>query len=91
LKYRITLHSGFHAPDDAIELLWSHLEQLRHDVRFMKIGPELRATWGELPTSYEVREGRSEEGRLLVLDLIREVCERTEDCKSDWFAVAPLD
>jgi hypothetical protein len=91
LKYRITPHSGFHAPADAIDALWAQLEGKRGgDIRFSKIGPEIRATWGETLASYEAREERSEAGRLAVLKAVRKVCEGADGLNVDWYAISPM-
>jgi hypothetical protein len=90
VKFRITLHSGFKPPDDALELLWRRIGAGRDGVRFTQLANEIRATWGEdAPISMESGE-REEIGRREVLDIVREACERGPDLESDWFAVSAL-
>jgi hypothetical protein len=71
-------------------LLWPRLDANGDDVRFAKVGAEIRATWGEdAPISME-RDEREEIGRRAVLDIVRGVCERVPELESDWFAVSTL-
>jgi hypothetical protein len=88
--FRITLHSGFAAPADALDLLWQRLDSKRDDARFARVGAEIRATWGEdAPISME-RDEREEIGRRAVLDIVCDVCTRAPELRSDWFAVSTL-
>jgi hypothetical protein len=96
VTFRITLHSGFAAPADALELLWQQLggsqDDVRFDddIRFAKVDPEIRATWSEdAPSSLE-RYEREEIGRRAVLNIVYEVCAGAPGLESDWFAVSPL-
>jgi len=90
VTFRITLHSGFAAPADALELLWQQLDGSQDDVRFEKVDPEIRATWKEdAPSSLE-RYEREEIGRRAVLDIVCEVCAGAPELESDWFAVSIL-
>jgi hypothetical protein len=93
VTFKITHHSGFAAPADALDLLWLRLECNRDDVRngddvrFAKVDAELRATWkADAPLSME-RPEREEFGRRAVLSILCEVCERAPELKSDWYAV----
>ncbi len=93
MTFRITHHSGFAAPADALDLLWLHLDCDRDDVRnrdgvrFAKVDAELRATWREdAPLSME-RPEREEFGRRAVLSILCEVCEHAPELESDWYAV----
>ena len=43
----------------------------------------------DAPISME-RDEREEIGRRAVLDIVRSVCERAPELKSDWFAVSTL-
>jgi len=89
VKFRITVHSGFDAPADALELLWQRLGPRREETRFAKGGAEITATWGEdAPVSME-RAERAVIGRRAVLDIVREICERSPELQSDWFAIGP--
>jgi hypothetical protein len=96
VTFRITFHSGFAAPADALELLWQQLDgnqddfRFDDDVRFAKVDPEIRATWkDDAPSSLE-RYEREEIGRRAVLDIVCEVCAGAPGLESDWFAVSPL-
>lgn len=96
MTFRITLHSGFAAPADALALLWQQLDRSQDDVRFdegirfAKVDPEIRATWREdAPSSLE-RYEREEIGRRAVLDVVCEVCAGAPELESDWFAVSML-
>ncbi|HYM55261.1 MAG TPA: hypothetical protein VES97_07850 [Solirubrobacteraceae bacterium] len=89
MEFRITLHSGRAAPAHALDLLWERLDD-GDDVRFAKVGPEIRVTWRvDAPTSME-RDEREGIGRRAVLDIVYEICERTPELESDWFAVSAL-
>jgi len=89
MNFRITRHSGFGAPADALSLLLKHLEA-HGGARFVKVGAEIRVTLkGDMRISME-RDERDEIGRSAVLDIVREVCEGTPELKSDWFAVSVL-
>jgi hypothetical protein len=87
MTFKITHHSGFAAPADALDLLWLRLGCNRDDVQFAKVDAELRATWrADAPLSME-RPEREEFGRRAVLSILCEVCEGAPELKSDWFAV----
>jgi hypothetical protein len=87
VQFRISPHSGFGAPDDAVELLWQRLGVRRDEVSFAKIGSDITARTGEDAPVSMTSDERSEIGRRAVLDAIREVCEGAPDLESDWFAV----
>lgn len=88
MKFRITCHSGFEPPADALELLWQQLGADRDDVSFTKAGTEIRATVGEDAPVSMTRDERAEIGRRAVLDVVLGVCEQAPELKSDWFAVS---
>jgi len=91
VDFRITPHSGFDAPQDALERLLGELPASRGGVRFAKRGAEIKASWlEEVPVSME-RDEREEIGRRVVLDLVRAACERTPQLEFDWFAISALD
>jgi hypothetical protein len=88
VEFRITRHSGYPAPADALELLWQRLGASRDDTRFAKGDAEIRATWGQdAPVSME-RDEREEIGRLAVLEIVRDACEQAPGLRTDWFAVS---
>ena len=75
-------------PANAMDLLWQRLDASRDETSFTKVGAEIRATWGEdAPVSME-RDERDELGRRAVLDIVIDVCERSPELNSDWFAVS---
>ena len=88
MRFSITLHSGYGAPADALERLFERLGRRHEDARFKLSSDEIRVTLADdLPISMESDE-RAERGRAVVLEILREVCERSSDLKLDWFAVA---
>jgi len=88
VKFSISVHSGFGAPSDALDLLWARLQQSRREARFTRATSDIRVTWdADAPVSME-RDEREEVGRLAVLDILQEVCERAPELKLDWFAVS---
>jgi len=88
VKFRITVHSGFGAPANALELLFERVGSRRDETRFAMSPGEIRASWGEdAPVSME-RSEREEIGRLAVLEILQRVCERAPELDYDWFAVS---
>ena len=87
MKFRITRHSGWAAPDDALDRLWERLGARREEVSFTKGREEITATWGtDDPSSIE-RDEREEAARIAIVEILRDVCEQSPELKSDWFAV----
>ena len=90
VEFRITHHSGSSAPDDALDLLWQQLDERHGNVRFAKLGAEIRAALrDDTPVSMESDE-REEIGRRAVLNIVRGVCDSAPQLKLDWFAVSAL-
>jgi hypothetical protein len=90
VRFKISRHSGFSAPADAVDLLWQQLGAKRDEASFARVGSEIRAEWGaDTPVSLE-RDEREEHGRRVVLEIVRDVCERTPGLKTDWFAISPF-
>jgi hypothetical protein len=90
VRFRISRHSGYSPPGDAIEQLWQQLGAKRDEASFAKVGNEIRAEWGpDAPISID-RDAREESGRRVVFGIVRDVCERTPGLNSDWYAVSPL-
>jgi len=88
VEFRISLHSGFAAPANALELLSEQLGASRDGARFATTGTEIRASLTEDgPVSME-RDEREDIGRRAVLEIVREVCERAPVLEPDWFAVS---
>ena len=90
MKFTITRHSGYGAPADALELLWQRLESNRGGVSFTKVGPQLRAEVKKGAPGWMERSVRQEVDRLVVLNVVREVCEEAPELKFDWYAVGVL-
>lgn len=88
MQFRITPHSGYTPPADALETLWQRLGTRRDEVSFAKIGSEITARTGDEAPVSMTRDERVEIGRRAVLDAVRDVCEGAADLKSDWFAVS---
>jgi hypothetical protein len=88
VRFRITVHSGFNAPDDALDMLAERLGRSREEARFQRRSTDIVAMWGDdVPVSMESDE-REELGRLAVLGILEEVCESSPDLRLDWFAVS---
>lgn len=88
MQFRITPHSTYAPPDDALDLLWQRLGASREEVSFAKVGPEIRATTDEDAPVAMTRDERAEIGRRAVLAVLRDVCEAAPELRSDWFAVS---
>jgi hypothetical protein len=88
VQFRITPHSGFAPPADALDLLLERLGARRDEVSFAKVGSEIRATTGEDAPVSMTRDERMEIGRRVVLNVVRDVCETVPELRSDWFAVS---
>jgi hypothetical protein len=89
VRFRIAPHSGENAPPDAIDRLAAQLGSSVDDAFFTQVGKEILATWGEdAPVAME-RDEREELGRLALLEIIADTCERWPELRVDWYAVAP--
>jgi hypothetical protein len=88
VKFRITIHSGFAAPRNALDLLSQRLGAGSGGARFTPGVSEIKATLDEDPPVSMESDEREQIGRLAVLEIVREVCERSPDLKLDWFAVS---
>jgi hypothetical protein len=88
VEFRITLHSGFAPPADAIDLLWQRLGADYDEVSFAKVGGEIWATLLEDPPSSMNWDERAEICRLVVSDIVHRVCEQAVELEWDWFAVS---
>jgi hypothetical protein len=89
VQFRITHHSGFAAPADALDLLSARVGAQHQGVSFAQVGRVIRVTTSEEPTVSTTRDERIEIGRRAVLAVVREVCDGSPELKSDWFAVSP--
>jgi hypothetical protein len=90
VKFRISRHSGFGAPANAIDLLSERLGPKREEVSFARAGAEIRATWGEAAPFARAEEESVEVGRRVVLEAVNGVCNGDPELRSDWFAVSAL-
>lgn len=89
MDFRITRHSGFAAPDDALDLLWERLGSgPEEEAVFTRGRSDIRARWAvDAPVAME-RYEREELGRAAILEIVRRVCEQAADLKADWYAVS---
>ena len=90
MTFRITRHSGYAAPRDALELLLRRLGARHDEVSFAMVGPEIRARWGDDTGDSTTREIMAEMGRWAVFEIVRDICERSPELQTDWFAVSHL-
>jgi hypothetical protein len=88
VNFRITVHSGWAAPDDALDLLWARLGPRHEEVPFAKGRSDIRTEWGKDMASSTERHEVEELGRVAILDIVRGVCEDAPELRSDWFAVS---
>ncbi|HMD52391.1 MAG TPA: hypothetical protein VKG62_06720 [Solirubrobacteraceae bacterium] len=88
MKFRITRHAGYAAPEDALELLSQRLGPRRNQVSFNMVGTEIRARWMDETWDSRTVEERAEIGRLEILEILRGVCERAPGLDMNWFAVS---
>jgi hypothetical protein len=58
-------------------------------VAFTSAGPKIRATWGAEVSSSMPQADRLEAGRRAVLEIVNEVCDRSPELQSKWYAVSP--
>ena len=88
MRFKITRHSGFPAPEDALDQLVQRLGARRNGIAFAKVGAEIWATLEvDAPVSM-THDERADIGRHAVLDVVREICDGTAELQSDWFAVS---
>jgi hypothetical protein len=90
VKFRITRHSGFGSPPNAIGLLAERLGPKREEVYFSTAGAEITATWGENAQFARAQGESAEVGRREVLDIVQSACEGDPELRSDWFAVSAV-
>ncbi len=88
MRFRIARHSGHAAPPDAMELLMRRLGAQCDDVSFAMAGAEIRARVGDDEGDPATRETRAEAARWQVFELVRDVCERAPELKTEWYAVS---
>jgi hypothetical protein len=90
VKFKITRHSGFSAPPDALDQLFERLPARRDAVSFSRAGSGITATWGEDVGISRTEEELAAIGRLEVLDVVFANCEDEPSLRADWFAVSAL-
>lgn len=91
MRFRVTRHTGYGAPADALELLLSHLGPRRDDVSFSMVGSEIRARWDEEISDSVTRAIKAEAMRWEIFQIIERVCENAPALRSDWYAVSYID
>ncbi len=88
MRFKITRHSGYSPPPDALDSLLARLGANRDGVAFAKVGSEIWATVeSDAPVSM-TQDERVDIGRRAVLEIMRETCEGAPGLQSDWFAVS---
>ncbi len=92
MEFRITTHTGYGAPADAIESLWPHLQAggVENEV-FAKRHDEIRANRGHNEASRAIREAHMDRERRAILEAVCEACDRTAELESDWYAIGLVD
>jgi len=71
-----------------MQLLMRRLGAQRGEVSFAIVGGEIRARLGDDDDDPGTREARAEAGRWTVFELVKDVCERAPELKTDWYAVS---
>lgn len=89
MRFTVTKHTAVKPPEEAVEMLSSQIPARRQDVAFSRIGGEIRARVDRDDAVWMTTDERVEIGRKAVLDILREVCERSPELKLDWFAISP--
>lgn len=90
MQFKITRHSGFSAPPDALDQLFELLPARRDAVSFSRTGTAITATWGDNAGISRTEEELTAIGRLEVLDVVFATCEDAPALRADWFAVSTL-
>lgn len=90
MRFKITRHSGFAAPENALDLVWPRLGEHHNGMSLAHVGSEIRvAVRRDMPVSME-RDVREEVARLAVLDFLRKACRGAPELKLDWYTISPL-
>lgn len=90
MRFKITRHSGFSAPSDALDQLFERLPARGDAVSFSKASSWITATWGEDGGFSRTEEELAAIGRLEVLDVVCATCQDAPALRADWFAVSVL-
>lgn len=72
-----------------MDLLTTRMGKRREDVRFARVGGELRANLDRDEPVAMTQDDRTEVGRREVLGIVADVCERAPELQLDWYAVSP--
>jgi hypothetical protein len=88
MDFKITRHSGFSAPPNALDLLWERLGSSQNGVSFARGPGQIRVKFREEAPVSMMRDEREEFGRAAVLKIVREVCERAPELTFGWYAVS---
>jgi hypothetical protein len=88
MQFRITPHSVFDPPENAMDLLWQRLGPRRDEMSFAKVGAGITVRADEDAPVAMTRDERVEIGRRAVLDVVSDVCEGSPELNSDWFAIS---
>jgi hypothetical protein len=73
---------------DAMDLLIERIPPRRDDVRFSKVGGEVRAMLDREEAVWVTQDERAAIGRRAVLEAVSDVCDRAPELKLDWYAVS---
>jgi hypothetical protein len=91
VTFRITHHSGYNAPPDALDTLLVQLGPRRDTVAFSKDSDEeITAVWEADLSSSMTQDERTETGRRMILEIVRDVCDVTPALDVDWFAISKM-
>ena len=91
MTFRITHHSGYNAPPDALDRLLEQLGPRRDTVAFAKESDEMiTVVWEADLSGSMTQDERTETGRRMILDIVRDVCELTPGMDVDWFAISKM-
>jgi hypothetical protein len=88
VRFKITGHSGYPAPEDALDRLWTQLGPRREEVSFARVGEEIKATLDDEPPVSMTSDERVDIGRRAVLGVVTDICEQASGLNADWFAVS---
>ena len=91
MTFRITHHSGYAAPPDALDRLLEQLGDRRGEVAFSKASEaELAAVWEVDVSNAMTQDERADTGRRMIFEIVRDVCEVTPGLDIDWFAISKM-
>ena len=90
MEFKITRHSGFSAPPDALDQLFEVLPARVEGVSFSRAGEGITATWRDDGGISRTEDELAAIGRLEVLEVVCSTCQHEPTLRSDWFAVSVL-